>query len=184
MEGVSVASCLRSSGYGGCDRPCKEHRYPLSCLTTALPLWTPFARTRCCFRCCVQQWMSQFALDANEAHWMNFARHGGGINESTRVWMPWYVQPHHTGEVILGDMSAALLSHGNVIGMPGLRTTLQFVRRPVVQHARLTDRGAKAVDAPSMAPRMLLHSNSASGVSLLLRRAREHSKKILFRTNY
>ena len=178
MEGVSVASCLRSSGYGGCDRPCKEHRYPLSCLKTALPLWTPFARTRCCFRCCVQQWMSQFALDANEAHWMNFARHGGGINESTRVWMPWYVQPHHTGEVILGDMSAALLSHGNVIGMPGLRTTLQFVRRPVVQHAPLADRGAKAVNAPpSMAPRMLLHSNSASGVSLLLRRAREHSAR-------
>ena len=176
-DGVSVASCLRSSGYGGCSRPCKDHRYPLSCLKTALPLWTPFAHTRCCFRCCVQQWMSQSALGANEAHWMNFAQHGGGINESTRVWMPWYVQPHDKGEVLLGDMSAALLSHGNVIGMPGLRTTLQFVRQtgPMVQHARLADR-ATAINT-SMAPPMVLHSNSVSGVSLLLRRARELSAR-------
>lgn len=73
--------------------------------------------------------------------------------------MPWYVQPHAAGEVLLGDMSTALLSHGNVLGVRGGRTALQLVP------------GVSAEQTP-----LILHSNSASAVSLLLRRARELSK--------
>ncbi len=93
------------------------------------------------------------------------------MNESTRTWMPWYVQPHANGEILLGDMSAALLAHGNVVGVRGHRMALQLVKHgSIAQHSGQVADGTAANTFP-----MLLHSNSASGVSILLRRARELS---------
>tara|TARA_B110001452_G_scaffold43353_1_gene33195 strand:- start:2150 stop:3214 length:1065 start_codon:yes stop_codon:yes gene_type:complete len=102
--------------------------------------------------------MSRLALDVNEMHWRGFSR-SRGINESTQTWMPWYVQPHSDGEVLLGDMSAALISNGNVLAFPRDRSTIQLVP-----------------GAASSQTSVLLHSNSASEVAVLLKRAHELSK--------
>ena len=135
--------------------PCGDGHHPHSCLAASIPFWSqPLRRVRCCMRCCVRYWMSAFGLGQTEAHWLEQARHMSG-HEASDDWEPSRLHTHADGEVLLGEMAMAVLSHGNVINP-----------RKGSAWTRLTD----SLGRLSMGPLLLLHSNEAQHVSLVLYR--------------
>ena len=134
-------ACLRSKLPCDDELPCAG-RYPHRCLAASIPLWSqPLDKVRCCLRCCVRYWMRSLRLGRNEAHWASFARRRGR-RERSDDWGTARLQSHATGgqetlapalalalvaptstpgpspapnQVLLGEMDAALLAHGNVL---------------------------------------------------------------------
>lgn len=105
-------------------------------------------------RCCVNYWMRAFGLLQTEDHWLAHARRMSG-REASDDWEPSRLQAHANGEVLLGEMAMAMLAHGNVINP-----------RKGSAWPRLTDRLARL----SRGPLLVLHSNEAQHVSLVLSR--------------
>jgi len=52
-------------GLGG---DCIEGNYPRSCLTSNIPVSTPYNQIRSCFSCCMKVWIHKLGLDKNFAH--------------------------------------------------------------------------------------------------------------------
>jgi hypothetical protein len=169
--------CLRG------ETPCDEQaqctgRLPHSCLAASIPFWSqPLTRIRCCMRCCVRFWMRALKLGRNEVHWMTFAKRRGR-RERSDDWQGARLQTHaQSGEVLFGEMDAAVLAHGNMLySHRSLRARLEL--RPA-RHSNGQQRPEPFAKAPrhvhgslltqlATGSLVLLHSNEAEHAALLM----------------
>ncbi|KAL3900158.1 MAG: hypothetical protein SGPRY_012513, partial [Prymnesium sp.] len=90
--------------------------YPRACLSSRLTPWSlRFGQTACSLRCCTLHHMRALRLHLNEQHWRAVAREMDAGDED---WRLSNLAGHSQGEILLGDMSYALLAHANVLALP------------------------------------------------------------------
>jgi hypothetical protein len=100
---ATTKSCLLHTG-AVCSTAC-EKTYHRSCLRESIPMGVPYTRVACCFRCCLQYWMTELKLDRS-LDWWRKEDHlsGAGFNPAVHG-------VSALDEVLLGHYSAIRLSH-------------------------------------------------------------------------
>ena len=94
-------------------------------------------------------------LDANERHWLRMSRQHRKLARSDDDWLWENLLGHTDGGLTLGDMSLALLAHGNALRLPGHPPHMYLV-----PHLN---------DSLRRTGHLLLHSNSMEHVGTVLR---------------
>ena len=94
-------------------------------------------------------------LDANERHWLRMSRQHRKLARSDDDWLWENLLGHTDGGLALGDMSLALLAHGNALRLPGHPPHMYLV-----PHLN---------DSLRRTGHLLLHSNSMEHVGTVLR---------------
>ena len=89
--------------------------YDISCLTSRIPpLWeVSFFKVRSCMQCCVKFWMNSTKLIENENFWMKAAQQKAEwmFAEPFTDWrFPESMLQHSSGEILLGQLSVALIA--------------------------------------------------------------------------